>query len=65
LVRYQAAPALPFFIGYFTALKVAGVDGVFVQKISVDAELTEVVAMPLYFFRFQTHEAEKLLDLLA
>ncbi|UOG73594.1 hypothetical protein MTX78_15855 [Hymenobacter tibetensis] len=63
LVLYQTEPSVPFFEGYFTDFRVARADGVFVQKILFDAQLEDINAMPLYFFAYQTQEAEELIDL--
>jgi hypothetical protein len=60
---YETVPPIKFFDGYFTSFKIEQSDGIFVQKVFFDKELEEVISMPLYFFDYQTTEAEEIHDL--
>jgi len=60
---YRTVPKLDFFTGYFTSFKIELPDGIFVQKIYFDDTLEEVLSSPLYFFSYQTTEAEEIHDL--
>ena len=63
LFLYETVPPIEFFDDYFTTFKIEQPDGMFIQKALFDKELEEIVAMPLYFFDYQTIEAEEIHDL--
>ena len=63
LILYQPAVAIDFFQGYFSNFKIEYPTGIFVQKVTFDATLTEVASMPLCFFNYATREAEEITDL--
>lgn len=63
LLCYQADPPLPFFEGYFSDFRLERADGLFVQKVYFDATFENVLSMPLYFFSYQSQEAEELVEL--
>jgi len=60
LLRYKTEPSISFFEGYFSDFKIERTGGIFVQKVNFNAALTEIVAMPLYFFNYATKEAEEI-----
>jgi hypothetical protein len=62
LMLYRTEPESNFFTGYFTNFSVNRIDGIFVQKVFFNDEL-EVDSMPLYFFCYETEEAEEIMDL--
>jgi hypothetical protein len=63
LIRYESIPIISFFDGSFSDFKLECQQGLFVQKVSFNATLTEVETMPLYFFRYATREAEYIHEL--
>jgi hypothetical protein len=62
LMLYKAEPEISFFEGYFSNFKIERPGGIFVQKVTFNTELTEIVSMPLYFFNYATREAEEIHD---
>ena len=63
LFIYEIVPPIKFFNGYFTSFKIEQLDGLFIQKVFFDEKPEEIVSMPLYFFNYQTAEAEEIHDL--
>jgi len=62
LVFYQTEPSISFFEGYFSNFKIERIDGIFVQKVNFNADLSRIETMPLYFFNYATKEAEEIHD---
>jgi hypothetical protein len=63
LMRYQTEPKISFFEGYFSNFKIERPDGIFVQKVNFNTDLSGIETMPLYFFNYATGKAEEIHDL--
>jgi hypothetical protein len=63
LILYRTEPKISFFEGYFSNFKIERIDGIFIQKVNFNTDLSRIETMPLYFFNYATKEAEEIHDL--
>lgn len=63
LTLYQTEPKISFFEGYFSNFRIERIEGIFVQKVNFNTDLSGIETMPLYFFNYATREAEEIHDL--
>ncbi|MDF1695573.1 MAG: hypothetical protein P1U56_07060 [Saprospiraceae bacterium] len=60
---FKSQPHINFFEGYFTDFKIERKDGLFLQKIVVNNRCDTIIALPLYFFQYESQEIKEIIDL--